>query len=135
MRKLIYYLAIGLFTVGCVSSIKTTTKKEAQLPEGAVRIANEELEYEIIILDIDFVVYLSTIAKPKSYYSQEFFELKNRFYVVEWNIRARDPLSYDSTIYENEIDYDFNVDYGLEVNYQLYNYFKFVESAYKQTFF
>lgn len=135
MRKLIYYLAIGLFIIGCASSIKTTTKKDAQLPEGAVRISNEELEYELIIIDIGFETYLYSIAKPANFYSQNYYELKNKFYVTEWNIRARNPLNYDSTIYENVIDYDFNVDYGLDVNYKLFNYFKFVEYNYKQRFF
>ena len=134
MRKLIYHLAIGLFIIGCASSIKTTTKKDAQLPEGAVKIANEELEYELIIIDIGFEVYLASIAKPKNYYSKEFYELKNQFYVVEWNIRANNPLRYDNLIYENVIDYNPAIDYGLDVNYQLYNYFKFVEYNYKQHF-
>ena len=95
----------------------------------------DSLEYEIIITDIGFETYLNTIAKPENFYSQEFYENKNRFYVTEWNIRAQNPLRYRSDIYENQIDYDFNVDYGLEVNYKLYNYFKFIEYKYNQRFF
>ena len=132
MKNLIYYLAIGLFIIGCSSTTKTITTKDAKLPEGAVRIANDTLEYEIIIIDIGFETYLQTIAKPANFYSQEYYELKNRFYVTEWNIRVLDPLRYNSDIYENTIDYDFNVDYGLDVNYKLYNYFKFVEYQYKE---
>ena len=44
-------------------------------------------------------------------------------------------MRYDNSIYENEINYDSNTDYGLDVNYKLYNYFKFVEHKYKQVFF
>lgn len=135
MRNLIYYLAIGFFIFGCGSTTKTTTAKDTELPEGAVRIANEELEYEIIIIDVGFEYYLNTIAWPANFYSQNYYEIKNLFYVTEWNIRAKDPLRYDSSIYENEIDYDSNIDYGLDVNYKLYNYFKFVEYRYKQHFF
>ena len=135
MRNLIYYLTIGLFIIGCASSIKTTTTKDIQLPDGAVRIANEELEYELIIIDIGFETYLATIAKPESYYSQEYYELKNKLYVFEWNVRARNPLRYNNAIYENEINYDSAIDYGLEVNYKLFNYFKFVEHKYKQRFY
>ncbi len=142
MKKIIYYLAIGLFFVACYSTTKTTTTKDANtttkdtnLPEGAVRIANEELEYEIIIIDIGFELYLNTIAKPDFYYSQDYYEIKNQIYVTLWNIRAENPLRYDSSIYENVIDYDFNTDYGLDVNYKLYNYFKFVEYRYKERFF
>ncbi len=134
MRKLIY-LAIGLFLIGCASSVKTTAKKDTQLPEGAVSISNEELDYELIIIDIGFETYLATTAKPESFYSQDYYELKNKFYVIEWNIRAQNPFNYDSSIYENEINYDATIDYGLEVNYKLFNYFKFVEYKYKQRFF
>ncbi|MDF1517265.1 MAG: DUF6146 family protein [Lutibacter sp.] len=134
MKTLFYYAAIGLFLTACSSTTKTASK-ESNLEQEVVRIANDSLEYEIIIMDIGFETYLNTIAKPMNYYSQEFYETKNKFYVTEWNIRAQNPLRYRSDIYENRIDYDFNVDYGLEVNYKLYNYFKFVEHKYSQRFF
>jgi len=134
MKKIIYYLAIGLFIVGCVSTTNTTSKNNANLPDGAVRIANDDLEYEIIIVDIGFETYLHSIAKPANFYSQNYYENKNKFYVTEWNIRAQNPLRYNSNIYENVIDYDFNIDYGLDVNYKLFNYFKFVEYKYKEKF-
>lgn len=135
MKNLFYYLAIGLFIVGCSSTTKTTTTKDTNLPAEAVRIANDSLEYEIIITDIGFETYLNTIAKPKNFYSKEYYRNKNQFYVSEWNIRALNLLRYRSDIYENQINYDFNVDYGLEVDYKLYNYFKFVEYKYNQRFF
>lgn len=132
MKTLLYYVTLGLFIVACSSSIKTT---ETNSSDKVVRIANDSLEYEILIIDIGFETYLNTIAKPMNFYSKEFYETKNKFYVTEWNIRAGNPLRYRSDIYENQIDYDFYVDYGLEVNYKLYNYFKFVEYKYKQRFF
>lgn len=134
MKTLFYYATIGLFIVGCSSTSKIATK-DANFPEEVVRIANDSLEYEIVIMDIGFETYLNTIAKPMNFYSQEYYENKNRFYVSEWNIRAQNPIRYRSDIYENQIDYDFNVNYGLEVNYKLYNYFKFVEHKYRQRFF
>lgn len=135
MRKLIFYLAIGFFIVSCGSTTKSIATQDAELPEGAVRIANEELEYEIIIMDNGFESYLYSIAKPAHFYTQEYYESKNKIYVTHWNMRARQPLRYNSSIYENVIDYDFNTDYGLDVNYKLYNYFKFVEYKYNQHFF
>jgi len=140
MKNLLYYLAIGLFIISCASTNKTTVNNNNNnnnnnnLPEGAVRIANDSLEYEIIIFDIGYETYLNTIAKPEWYYTQNYLETKNRFYVTEWNIRALNPLRYNPDIYENVIDYNFNTNYGLEVNYKLYNYFKFVEYKYKEVF-
>lgn len=132
MKKIFYYLAIGLFIAGCSATTNTTTQNDTKIPDGAVRIANDELEYEIIIIDIGFDTYLNTIAKPANFYSQQYYETKNKFYVTEWNIRAQNPWRYNSSIYENQIDYNFNTNYGLDVNYKLYNYFKFVEYKYKQ---
>ena len=133
MRKLLYLIIIGIVVSSCSTISKTSSEKE--LPEGAVRIANEELEYEIIIIDNGFDIYLQTIAKPANFYSQDYYETKNYRYVVEWNIRAEQPMRYNSNIYENRIDYKSTIDYGLDVNYKLYNYFKFVEYKYKQKFF
>jgi hypothetical protein len=134
MKPIFNCFLLSLFIISCSSNLKSVTNNNSNLPENAVRIANDSLEYEIIIIDVGFESYLNTIAKPASFYSQNYYEMKNKFYVTQWNIRARNPLKYNSSIYENEIDYDFNTDYGLDVNYKLYNYFKFVEYKYKQRF-
>lgn len=134
MKTLITFFLISIMLFSCNSTIKTTLTNKGALPENAVRIANDSLEYEIIIIDAEFEPYLQSIAKPANFYSQSYYESKNKFYVTEWNIRALNPLRYNSSIYENVIDYDFNTDYGLDVNYKLFNYFKFVEYKYKQKF-
>lgn len=133
MKKIISFIIIISFLIGCGTTTKTTTN-EKQLPEGAVRIENDELQYEIIIIDPGFQTYLASIAKPMNFYSQSYYEIKNNFYVTKWNIRTRNPLIFNSNIYENVIDYNVHTNYGLEVNYKLFNYFKFVEYKYKQIF-
>ncbi|SDW49653.1 hypothetical protein SAMN05444411_101857 [Lutibacter oricola] len=132
MRNLIAAFILGFILFACGTSNKTINTNN--LPEHAVRIANDSLEYEIIIVDIGFDTYLATIAQPMNFYSQNYYEVKNRFYVTEWNYRARTPSRFNTSIYENEIDYNSHTDYGLEVNYKLFNYFKFVEYKYKQQF-
>jgi len=128
MKKIILLLLTIIFLWNCNSTKNMNTTKK----DNPVRIANDELEYEITIFDIGFETYLNTIAKPMNYYSESYLETKNKFYVSTWNQRARDPLHNNSDIYENIIDYDYNIHYGLEVNYKLYNYFKFVEYKYKE---
>ncbi|RXP56589.1 hypothetical protein EC396_07470 [Lutibacter sp. HS1-25] len=134
MKNLFYFFIVALFIISCTSTSKTIVNNKAKLPEGAVRIANDSLEYEIIIFDTGYDYYLKSIAKPEWYYSLNYLETRNRFYVTEWNIRAQNPLRYNAAIYGNVIDYDFNTKYGFEVNYKLFNYFKFVEYKYKQVF-
>ncbi|MDY7394478.1 DUF6146 family protein [Aureibaculum sp. 2210JD6-5] len=127
MKNLIYILGIfGFLMVGCGTQQTTTTNEEKEEP---VRIANDSLEYEIIIIDPGFNSYLAT-AKPESYYTQSSLETRNRVMVMEWNNRFRSPLQYNSNIYENEIDYQPNIDYGMEVNYKLYQYFQFAQKKY-----
>ena len=133
MRALGTIFMIGFFIIGCSSLKQETTNYSNQ--EEAVVIANDSLEYEIIILDVGFKAYLNSIAQPATFYSQQFYETRNRLYVSEWNIRVNNPIKYDASIYQNRIDYDFNINYGLDVNYKLYNYFRFVEYKYNQNFF
>ena len=130
MRNLVYIVLVtGILIFSCGTPKKTVIESNDQ-QEEPVRIANDSLEYEIIIFDIGFTSYLAT-AKPMSFYTQTNLEAKNRVYVTEWNNRARNLIRYNSDIYENVIDYQPNIDYGMEVNYKLYQYFQFAQKKYK----
>lgn len=100
------------------------------LDKETVRIANDSLEYEVIIQDVGFVNYLNTLARPINYYSLEYLENWNKVYVTNWNIRVNNPSAFDQNIYFNRIDYEPFIDYGLEVNYKLFNYFQFAQLKY-----
>lgn len=99
-----------------------------------VRIANDSLEYEIIIIDPGYSYFLNAIARPEGYYSQSYLENKNRFLVTEFNQRVAQPFRYDPNIYIQEINYDPSIDYGYDVNYKLYNYFVYLSRKYNQRF-
>lgn len=97
-----------------------------------VEIVNQEdsVEYEVIIFDAKFDTYLASIAKPMEFYTKDYYRSWNIRYVQVWNERYQDPLKYGD-FYESYIDYDALTDYGLELNYKLYNYFRFVEDEYE----
>ena len=127
LDKILGFLVICVIIYNCNSlPIKNTSNTN----EKPVVIANDSLEYEIIIFDIGFNLYLNTIARPMGYYSQKFLENKNDIFVTNWNLRAMNPTRYDVSIYGNVIDYDPNINYGLEVNYKLFNYFLFAQKKY-----
>jgi hypothetical protein len=86
-----------------------------------VRIANDSLEYEIIIIDPGFNSWLQGRAKPRNYYGLSYLENKNNFWVSEWNVRVNNPQRYGD-MYQLRIDYSPQVRYGYEVNYLLFNY-------------
>jgi hypothetical protein len=126
MKHLLSFITIALLIVSCGTSNKINTKTSEKNLEEAIVIENDSLEYQIIIFDPGFGLYLNTIAQPENFYSQNYYENKNVFYVSEWNYRARNPIQYGD-FYGNIIDYDRQVDYGLEVNYKLFSYFQFIE--------
>lgn len=112
------------------------TEVEKQLFENTDDIeetdAITESEYDIVIMDIGFNQWLTRIAQPKGYYSQSFMENRNHLYVLEWNRRVLEPRVFDPLLYELQINYEHNIDYGYDVNYQLYNYFIYFQRRYKQ---
>lgn len=135
MKFLLYILLVTALFVGC-NTTKTVTANDKAIQKTAtndtIRIANDELEYEIIIIEPGFDFWLASIAKPEGYYSQNYLETKNLIYVTEWNNRVLQPQLYNPGLYEMQIDYTPGIDYGYEVNYKLYNYFIYFQLKYKQ---
>jgi len=108
---------------------KTAFKKQAG---DTITIASDKTEYEIIIIEPGFNFWLQSIAKPEGYYNQSYLENRNNLYAIEWNQRVLQPQRYSPNLYELQIDYSPNIDYGYEVNYKLYNYFIYFQRKYKQ---
>lgn len=133
MKNLAGALLIWSIIIGCSpsKSVVADQKVVAANSKDTIRIANDSLEYEIIIIEPGFDSWLVT-AKPRNFYSLTYLENKNRFYVAEWNRRVLDPFRYNPDLYGMRIDYESNIHYGLEVNYLLYNYFVYFQKRYKQ---
>lgn len=135
MKKVLFLIACtGIFVYSCASQEKTMTQKkdDIQKVSDTIRIASDEVEYEITIIEPGFGAWLQSYARPREYYSQQFLENKNIIYVTEWNQRVINPSRFDSSLYELQINYRSNVDYGYEVNYQLYYYFVFFQQRHNQ---
>lgn len=127
-----------LVIVACstVSKNTVTANTPVHTPKVAVndtvRIANDSLEYEVIIIDNGFSTWLASTALPRNYYSLTYLENKNYLYVTEWNNRVLQPQRYSPNLYEMTIDYRPNIHYGYEVNYLIYNYMIYFQNTYKQ---
>jgi hypothetical protein len=139
MRVLLIITILGLFLWSCSTTKKSETSfsDKEQLAFNAkendtVKIANDSLEYQIIILEPGFNFWLNSIARPKGYYDKNFLENRNRLLVLEWNNRVQQPQLFDPNIYLLPIDYNYNIDYGYDVNYKLYNFFIYFQRKYKQ---
>nr|WP_298789513.1 DUF6146 family protein [uncultured Allomuricauda sp.] len=143
MKKRTLY-NIFMVALGAVVLFSCTSQKQAldisqdeqavfnSNDEEKVEIKDDETEYEIIIIEPGFFVWLQSIARPEGYYSQSFLENRNQLLVLNWNQRVLQPSRFNSNLYELQINYDPNIDYGYEVNYKLYNYFIYFQRKYNQ---
>lgn len=131
MLKQVYILLLSLgFLVSCQTNKKMTTENPEKMSSDTVRIANDELEYEVVIIDAGFTSWYNSYSKPRGYYSQSYLEARNRIWVIEWNMRTRNPRY--SSMYMLPIDYESSINYGYEVNYLLYNYLVYFQITNKQ---
>lgn len=135
MKNFFYLILLSVMIYSCGSSRdRGFGDQQAVTENDTVRIANDSLEYEIIIIEPGFNLFINSIAQPRGYYSQSYLESKNQFLVREYNQRVQQPFRYNPNLYIQEINYEPNVDYGYEVNYMLYNYFVFFSREYNQRF-
>lgn len=138
MKSIVSILIILLAVIGCNSTKNIGTNSNdiaSRKISDTVKITNDSLEYEVIIIDPGFSSWINGRAFPRGYHSENFLEMKNRMYVTEWNIRAQNPYQYNPNLYTMRIDYDPNISYGYEVNYLIYNYFIYFQNTYNQRLF
>ena len=135
MKKIALSLILLVAMASCHFDKNISTKaKTPDTPKASdmVRIANDSLEYEVLIIDSGFNSWLIGNARPRGFYSETYLENKNQIYVNEWNNRALQPQRYNSDLYEMQINYDPNIHYGYEVNYLIYNYMVYFQIKNRQ---
>jgi len=134
MKNGIYIFA--LLTIIACSSVKKDTIASSSEPSkklnDTIRIANDSLEYEVIIIDAGFSTWLNSNAYPRNFHSLSYLENKNQIYINEWNNRVMQPQRHNPNLYEMSIDYSPNIRYGYEVNYLIYNYMIYFQNTFKQ---
>lgn len=133
MKILLPLILFILILIGCTSMQRNSMQIDNSFkPSDTIKISNEELDYEVIIIDPGFSSWLYSTARPRGYYSENYMQTRNRIYVQEWNNRVLQPSKYDSNLYEMQINYDLTISYGYEVNYLIFNYFNYFQITYKQ---
>ena len=122
IQKIIAISGILMLLTSC-GTVQPQESKEN--PTVAVK-ENEKEEWDVIVMDADYNTFMTSYAKPRDFYSEEYYRSKNTFLVSEWNARhyAGKPL------YEVAIEYNPNEKYGIDFEYKLYNFFRFVEWKY-----
>ncbi|MDR6967247.1 hypothetical protein J2X31_001254 [Flavobacterium arsenatis] len=128
MKNFISFILIALVIISC-STTKNTSPKNQEMANSTqndtVRIANDELQYEVIIIDPGFNSWLISRAQPRNFYTQSYMETRNRMWVTNWNINVNSGRNRN--LFEMTINYDNHIDYGYEVNYMLFNYLTYFQ--------
>lgn len=124
MRNLAILL-FGILMFGCAGSVPVVDKPPS---ENLVIKNGDNEEHELLIIDPGFQSWFASYAKPVHYYSESYYEAQNRRYVRSWNELFL--ATGGSGPFGNYINYDYSEDYGLALNYELFWYFKYIESQY-----
>ena len=135
MKNVVFVISLCFIIYACSSSKQTSSISQNENHSTAsdtVKIANEELEYEIIIIEPGFNSWLVSRAMPRNFHSQTYMESRNQVWVNEYNNRVLQSMRYDPNLYQMQIDYRRGIDYGYEVNYMLFNYLVYFQQTYKQ---
>ncbi len=107
-----------------------TSQRDIVRLSQANRIAiKDKTQYKLIIFDPTFDTWYLTNFSPAKDHSNDYYRSWNNQYVSDWNYRYM--TGYMPSVFENYIDYDNNIDYGIKVNRELYYYFRYVETYLK----
>jgi len=126
MKKLLLIIATIFLIISCSSPQKIA--KDANNQTSMKPEKNDDGEWDLDVIDTQYDYFLNAIAKPMSFYSEEYLKSRNTFLVNEWN-----SYYYSGryrNIIESSIDYDPNEKYGLKFEYKLYQVFAYVQWKY-----
>ena len=123
MKFFSYFFLSVLMLYGCASGGMVNPTSTG---ENIIKEQPEEEEYDIIIDDPGFYTWLSIYGYPTGYHSNDYYRHKNNALTSEWNSRfysrgGRYPYNFS-------INYDPSIDYGFNVNYKLFHYFRFLKA-------
>ena len=125
MKQIIFWIGIILFIVACSTQkgvVKVNSNTEGSTVEDSV-------EYELETFDGRFEMWYQLHKSPAMYRSQQYYENWNRQYVSARNYNAMSIRR--NSFFEPIIGYEFTVDYGFEINHELFYYFQYVEHVLK----
>lgn len=96
---------------------------------GTIVVETKEglIDYDLAVLDLGYESFLAMQPSASSY-SLNYLTNKNSHYVSVWNSRV---INGNPDIYDMPIDYDSRTYYGLEFEYKLFMFFKFMEDKHQ----
>lgn len=118
MKPILLFLITGLL---CWSCYPTSPK----VSHSVGLKEKDTLSYELIIIDPGFETWYDIHFSPAKDRSNEAYHMYNQQAVLNWNYYF--TTGKHSQYIDSYINYENQVDYGIELNRKLYWYFKYVE--------
>jgi len=125
MKQNLFWLGIILLMAAC-STQKGLVTVKSNIAESSV---DDSLEYHLETFDGKFESWYQLHNSPSMYRSQQYYENWNRQYVSAWNYNAMSERK--NSFFEPIVGYEYTVDYGFEINHELFYYFQYVEHVLK----
>ena len=123
MKPVIFISVLSLLIWAC-SPVKNISKTSATVTQNS----QDSTEYELIITDIHFDSWYQLNYSEAKDRTDDYYHSKNLIAVYNWNDYYRRG-KYINVI-DSYINYEPQIDYGMELNRKLFWYFKFVEEYY-----
>ncbi len=99
------------------------TPEKTGIQEKTPKITETDTtEYKLLVFDAGFETWFAQNRKPDWYHEKSYYKNKNIRYVSEWNNKVRRGVQG----FDQEINYDPNIDYGLVTEHKLYYFFRYV---------
>ena len=119
--KIIVFFLVSVLLISC--AVREKIVRIEPLPGEA-----DSISYELQVTEPGFDTWLATNREPIWYHSPDYYKHFNHLYVNEWNNRVR--TSGNEVPFDFLIDYNYRIDYGVDLEYELFWYFKFIQQKY-----
>ncbi len=130
LLAILFFVACGSFSVSA-QNINTKKVSVSTAKSDIIQITDNK-HIDIAFRGGRFYDWLAK-QPPKHKFLQSSLEIENLQYVTEWNTRVGNS-KYDANLYKQQIDYKIKprLHYGLDLNYELYMYFRFFEENHEK---
>ena len=99
-----------------------TTEKTVEQDQTPKIAETDSTEYKLLVFDAGFETWFTQNRKPAWYHEKNYYKSRNIESAIEWNSKVRRGVPG----FDQEINYDPSVDYGLEIEHKLYYFFRYL---------
>lgn len=124
MKRVFLFIGTVIFIFACSTQKQAVKLEKSETPT----VDADSVEYDMETFDARFETWYQMHKSPAMFRSADYYDYWNDQYVLSWNTHA---TGRRSSFFEPIVGYDPTVDYGFDLNHQLFYYFQYVENVLK----